>query len=178
MKQETKEKVLEIIKKFELPAYHEIPDVGLYLDQTVKYINSVYSMIPNIEITSSMVSNYVKKGIIDRPIKKCYSRDQICYLIFIVMGKSVLSMENIQFLFQEQKMTYTEMVAYEYLRAELRNALYFVSGINDKLEPIGITNTDTKALLRNTIMSVAYKSYLEITLEATKYEKSETPSND
>ena len=85
MKQVTKDKVLEIIKKFELPAYHEIPDVGLYLDQTVKYINSVYSMIPNMEITSSMISNYVKKGIIDRPIKKSYSRDHICYLIFIVM---------------------------------------------------------------------------------------------
>ena len=177
MKQEYKDLINEAIKKFDLPAYEDIPDVGFYLDQTVKYINNVFDVVPNMEITSSMVSNYVKKGIIDRPIKKCYSRDQIAYLMFIVIGKNVLTMENIQILFEEQKKTYPAQVAYEYLRAELKNALFYVSGLKENLDPIGVTNTDTKTLLRNTIMSVCYKIYLELSIQAIKKEKEESSSN-
>ena len=65
MKQESKNRITEIIKNFQLPTYREIPEVGLYLDQTVKYINTAYEALPNLEITSSMVSNYVKQGIIN-----------------------------------------------------------------------------------------------------------------
>lgn len=178
MKQEYKETINQAIKDFDLPRYKEVPDVGFYLDQTVKYINNVFAVVPNMEITSSMISNYVKKGIIDRPNKKCYSRDQICYLMFILIGKNVLSMENIQILFEEQRKTYTAETAYEYLRAELRNTLFYVSGLKDELQPIGVTNTDTKTLLRNTIMSVCYKIYLELSIQAIKQEKAETSSKN
>ncbi|MGN1343385.1 MAG: DUF1836 domain-containing protein [Traorella sp.] len=160
--------IQKALQQFSLPSYQEIPDVGFYLDQSVKYINQIFSAIPNMEITSSMISNYVKKGIIERPIKKCYSRNQICYLIFIVIGKNVLSMENIQILFAQQKKTYSEEIAYEYFREELKNALYYVCGLKEQLDPIGVTDSETKSLLRNTIMSVSYKIYLELNLEAIK----------
>lgn len=173
MKYESKEKIIEIIKDFQLPTYREIPDVGLYLDQTVKYINTVYEALPNLEITSSMVSNYVKQGIIDRPIKKYYSRNQICYLLFIVIAKTVLSMENIKLLFDEQQKVYPPEIAYEYLRLELRNVLYYVFELKDSIELIGNTNTDTKKLLRNTIMSVSYKVYLDLTIQEIKNEEME-----
>lgn len=178
MKQEYKELINQTIKEFDLPRYKEVPDVGFYLDQTVKYINNVFAVVPDMEITSSMISNYVKKGIIDRPTKKCYSRDQICYLIFIVIGKNVLSMENIQILFEEQKKTYSAEIAYEYLRAELKNVLCYIGELKESLDPIGVTNTDTKALLRNTIMSVCYKIYLELSIQAIKQEKAETSSQN
>ena len=42
---------------FRLPRYHEIPDVGLYLDQTVKYINRYLEPLGCMELTASMVSN-------------------------------------------------------------------------------------------------------------------------
>ena len=41
-----------------------------------------------------MVSNYVKKGILSHPVKKKYTRDQIASLLYIVVSKTVLSMEN------------------------------------------------------------------------------------
>lgn len=50
-----------ITENFRLPRYKEIPDIGLYLEQTVSYINNILSII-DISITSSMLSNYVKKG--------------------------------------------------------------------------------------------------------------------
>ena len=49
-----------MIKTFRLPRFREIPDMGLYLDQTVKYINRFLEPLGGMEITSSMVSNYVK----------------------------------------------------------------------------------------------------------------------
>ena len=71
------------IENFRLPRYREIPDVGLYLDQTVKYINPFLAPLGFPEITASMISNYVKKGYIASPVRKQYNADQIACLFFI-----------------------------------------------------------------------------------------------
>ena len=54
-------KMADPIHNFHLPRYQEIPDVGLYLEQTAKYIDSYLSPLEDISITGSMISNYVKK---------------------------------------------------------------------------------------------------------------------
>ena len=100
------------IEQFRMPRYREIPDVGLYLDQTVKYINRFLTPLGCMEITSSMVSNYVKKGYISNPVKKQYDAEQIAYLFFISVAKSVLSMDNIARLFSMQKRMYDAETAY------------------------------------------------------------------
>ncbi|MBO7208453.1 MAG: DUF1836 domain-containing protein, partial [Clostridia bacterium] len=87
--------ISEPIKNFRLPKFEEIPDVGLYLEQTTKYISQIYAPVQEITLTSSMISNYVKKGLIPNPIKKQYNREQIAYLIFIASAKLVLSMDFI-----------------------------------------------------------------------------------
>lgn len=102
-----------ITENFRLPRYKEIPDIGLYLEQTVSYINNILSII-DISITSSMLSNYVKKGYVTHPVRKKYYPDQISYIIFIVIVKQVLSMENISALFSLQKSTYPLSVAYDF----------------------------------------------------------------
>ncbi len=78
------------IQRFRLPRYREIPDVGLYLDQTVKYINGFLMVLGDMEITASMVSNYVKKGYISNPVRKQYSARQIAQLFFIAIAKTVI----------------------------------------------------------------------------------------
>ena len=85
--------------KFHIPRYQEIPDIGLYLEQTTKYINGFLLPLGCLEITSSMISNYVKKGYIKSPVKKQYNAEQIASLFFITLVKKVLSMENIEKLF-------------------------------------------------------------------------------
>ena len=71
------------LESFRMPRYREIPDVGLYLDQTVKYINRYVAPLGCVEITASMVSNYVKKGYIRNPVHKQYDAKQIVQLFFI-----------------------------------------------------------------------------------------------
>ena len=80
--------------QFQMPRFREIPNVGLYLEQTVQYINDCIAPL-DLAITSSMLSNYVKKGYVDRPVKKQYNAEQIAYLIFMSIVKQTLSMENI-----------------------------------------------------------------------------------
>ena len=76
------------IENFHLPRYREIPNVGLYLDQTVKYINPFLAPLGFPEITASMISNYVKKGYIASPVRKQYNADQIACLFFIALAKT------------------------------------------------------------------------------------------
>ena len=168
MEKELRDIIIKRIKQFHLPKYEEIPDVGLYLDQTVKYINSYFVSIPNVELTSSMVSNYVKKGLIDRPIRKVYHRDQICYLFFITIAKTVLTMENIQILFDVQKKVYDERTAYEYLRQESDNVIEYVFSMKEDLDIVGYTNTKEKDMLRNTIIAMVHKIYLELCFEVIR----------
>ena len=125
------------ISEFHMPRYHELPDMGLYLDQVVRYVNGVLETFGCQKITASMVSNYVKKGYIASPVKKQYYAEQIAYLFFLSVAKNVLSMENISRLFAMQKRTYETQVAYDYFCQELENMLQHIFGLKDSLEEVG-----------------------------------------
>ena len=71
------------LEGFRLPTYTEIPDVGLFLDQVSKYISMSLYPLGNITCTSSMISNYVKKGLVRNPVRKQYDRSQIAALFLI-----------------------------------------------------------------------------------------------
>ena len=91
------------ISQFSLPRYRQIPDIGLLLEQTVRLINGYLDPLGGVLLTSSMVSNYVKHGIIDRAVKKQYGRDQLAYLVFIAIAKTVLSLDDIARLIELQR---------------------------------------------------------------------------
>lgn len=76
------EKIILALENFQMPAYAEIPDVGLYLKQVVKYINGYLDPVLPESLTISMVSNYVKQKLIPNPVHKMYLRDQITFLYF------------------------------------------------------------------------------------------------
>lgn len=161
MKQETKLSITQSVASFRLPRYHEIPNVGLYLEQTAKYIQEYLSPLQEGCITPSMISNYVKKGLVDNPVKKQYFRDQIAYLTFIALAKNVLSLDNLALFIAMQKRTYTPERAYDYICMEFENVLQYVFGIKQGIDTIGEDSSDEKVMLRNTIITIAHKIYLE-----------------
>ncbi|MBP3398256.1 MAG: DUF1836 domain-containing protein [Erysipelotrichaceae bacterium] len=165
MRNEVTEKIAEKLEKFNLPAYEMIPDVGLYLEQTVQYINDCFSHVPGMEITGSMISNYVKQGVVSKSIKKRYYREHIVRLIFLVVAKSVLSLDNIRLMFQMHEEVYEDHVAYEYLRREIANVGAYVFGLKDEMEEIGVTQSAAKTVLRKTIISFVHKIYVDMYLE-------------
>jgi DNA-binding transcriptional MerR regulator len=81
--------------EFYLPQYYEIPNVGLYLEQVSKYLSEYLEPLFGTGLTGSMISNYVKKKLVQNPKHKQYDRSQVASLLFIGVVKSVLSMEQI-----------------------------------------------------------------------------------
>lgn len=171
MQESTRLKIQDSIRGFSLPKYREIPDVGLYLEQTVRYISGCFSELGNFPLTGSMVSNYVKQGLITNPVKKRYDRDQVAYLIFIAVAKSVLSMEDIRLFVEVQQQTYDIQRAYDYFRDEMENVLLYVFGMKDTLDTVGVDDTLEKDMLRTMIIAAAHKLYLEKYFAALHTEK-------
>lgn len=161
MERQIKEKIGAEVGDFHLPRYCEIPDVGLYLEQTTKYISDSLAPLTDAAVTGSMISNYVKRGLVANPVKKQYSREQIAYLIYIAVVKNVLSMDDIRLMVSIQKRTYAPQVAYDYFCVELENVLDYIFGRKDSLDAVGAESTEEKVMLRSTIITVAHKIYLD-----------------
>ena len=89
------------LMRFRLPEWDEIPDFGLYMEQTVdllrKYLDYLPPELKNEEVvTSSAINNYVRRGIMPGPIKKKYYRPHIACLLMICTLKQSLSIAMIQ----------------------------------------------------------------------------------
>ena len=96
-------KYLETVASFSLPKYKELPSVELYMEQVLKYINGTLDSLTLDQenmLTSFMVNNYVKAKMIDLPVKKKYSKDQIGYLMAICLMKSTISMADMSLLLE------------------------------------------------------------------------------
>lgn len=158
----------EKIGDIRLPRYRELPDVGLYLEQVSKYINGHLVPLGFTEITASMISNYVKKGIIESPYKKQYTRDQIGYLIVIGVTKNVLSMDQLSLLFRFQKESYDCAVAYEYFCDEFENVLKYICGIRDSVENVGEKNSELKTLFRDSITASCHLLFVNSSFDIIK----------
>lgn len=157
----TRNRIAASIEGFRLPAYQEIPDVGLYLEQTAKYISDCLSPVQDLPVTGSMISNYVKKGLIAKPVRKQYNREQIAQLMFIAVAKMVLSMDDVHLMLTIQRQTYPSQIAYDYFHTELHYVLDCVLSHEGELRALDPGATDQKVMLRNTIIALAHKIYLD-----------------
>ncbi|HEL0578571.1 TPA: DUF1836 domain-containing protein [Streptococcus equi subsp. zooepidemicus] len=81
-----------------LPSWKDLPDLELYLDQVLLYVNQVTQLSQATDhklLTASMINNYVKHGYIDKPIKKKYQKKQVARLIAISILKNVFPIQDI-----------------------------------------------------------------------------------
>ena len=170
MKNETAKLIAEKIRNFRLPRFNEIPNVGFYLDQTTKYINSYLEPLGYLEVTSSMLSNYVKKGLVKNPVKKLYYREQIAYFIFITIAKNFMTMDNIRLLIDMQERSYTLPVAYDYVCIELENMLFYTFGLKDNVDILGQTESMEKDMLRSLMFSAATVIHMHACFDAIREE--------
>ena len=149
------------VRSFHIPRLNEIPNVGLYLEQVVRYVNQSIVDCGLSPITASMVSNYVKQRIIPGPEKKVYGVESIAYLIFVSCVKSVAAMDDIRTLISIQQETYDLPTAYHYFCEEFENLIRYVFGASDHLASVGQDESDEKELLRSALLSVTHKLYLD-----------------
>ena len=163
MTDETREQIRQAVRHFRLPAYEEITDVGLYLDQATRYVNEyMFPLSEDMAITSHMISNYVKRQLIPSPVHRQYSRDQIASLIVIAMTKSLVSLDNLYLLSHPKDESLDARGLYNLFRDSLNRELQAIFG----LQPLDLTPspdlTDTEILIYNMTMAVAHKIYLDV----------------
>ena len=75
------EERIEKIIKHHLPRWNELPEIDLYLDQVVNYLEKYLGILSSNDddkiITKTMINNYVKQGIMPAPEKKKYGKTHI-----------------------------------------------------------------------------------------------------
>ena len=93
------EERIEKIIKHHLPRWNELPEIDLYLDQVVNYLEKYLGILGSNDddkiITKTMINNYVKQGIMPAPEKKKYGKTHIAYLMVICILKQVYSIGDI-----------------------------------------------------------------------------------
>lgn len=81
----------------ERPApWNELPDIALYMDQLVSYLpRQLIRFDDSAPITSAMVNNYIKDGLVPRAEGKRYGPTHLGYLTAVAALKQVLSVREI-----------------------------------------------------------------------------------
>lgn len=159
-----KQELAQEMSAFCLPRYTQLPDMGLYLEQTVQYINQCLKPLGCMDVTGSMVRNYVKMDLIENPVKKRYYANQIAHIICVTMLKHVMELEHIGRFFAMQRKVYTDQVAYDYFCTELENVLFHRFGLKDSIEDVGVTQSLEKEMLRSAITAVSHIIYINACL--------------
>ena len=90
---------LDKVEAYHLPRFEDLPELDLYRDQLLtlvdKYIEPIW-LEDSPVVTTSMVNNYVKNGLLPHPEKKRYTREHLAYLIAITFLKQVVSINDIE----------------------------------------------------------------------------------
>ncbi|MCL2529561.1 MAG: DUF1836 domain-containing protein [Coriobacteriia bacterium] len=163
-----------------LPRYDSLPSFGIYVDQLVSFVNDTvgfFAMPDEKPVTAAMVNNYVKQGVMPRPIKKKYGRNHIAYVIVICILKKVFSIQEINQLIQLQKSLYDSGPAYdafiESLEKDLAQLFGGVAGAGGK----DAAPVDRELLVQRGVSTFSNKLFIQMTLgsmpgEADKAESS------
>ncbi|MGB4984635.1 MAG: DUF1836 domain-containing protein [Erysipelotrichaceae bacterium] len=145
------------INDFHLPRYSELPTIELYSDQLISYINSNLQLISvDKPLTTAMINNYVKNGLISKSNNKKYNRNHIAYLIVVYIFKQIYSIEEIRQMINIQISVFDIETAYDYFAIELENALKCVLN-HQTTNDSTTTNNEIRLFVHNSVLSFAYR---------------------
>ncbi len=115
------------LKNYKIIKYDEIPDIDLYMDQTLAFLNKRLSILKRnddeVIVTASMINNYVKAGIIPAPVSKKYTKRHLAYIVTVCFLKQVLSMNEIKTIIDYLLETKGEKESYDFFCETVQNSL-------------------------------------------------------
>ncbi len=156
-------------QNFHMPRYDEIPDIDLYMDQLLIYIEKVLSPLffENHEkiLTTSMVNNYVKQGVLPPTVKKRYSREHVILLIEICIAKQIYSIQEAGKLIAIQLAMFDSETSYNYICTELENALKSTFANGPLSKDSASSDKTERLLVRNTVIALAHKLHTQMLCE-------------
>lgn len=160
------EEIEKTLTTYSLPSWDMLPDIDLYMDQVVSVVTK-YLEVPNGAIklnrpvTSSMINNYVKLGIIPPPSKKRYSKLHLAYLLIVCTLKQTLDMTTIQQIIpveldiESVKKTYDSFVKNQYTAFN-----YVFSQTRKVADPIFTLEGNNQDRMNDLIMQVSVSANL------------------
>lgn len=163
------------ILEFHIPRWEELPDIELYMDQVITFIENNLSIYPFINsekiITSSMINNYVKLNLIPKPIKKKYNKTHLAYLIAISILKHVFTIQEVRDGILFQAMINGEKDAYNLFCQEQELAIKYILdqiNIENKESMPTINITPENLMIKMTTLAFASKIISEKTIGLQK----------
>lgn len=113
--------------------WDQLPDLALYMDQLISYMpRQLIRYAEGDALTSAMVNNYIKDGLLPRAEGKRYGKEHLAWLTAICALKPVISMREMGTLFNALESDRPAQERYGVLLQELDRALNKVA---DGLDP-------------------------------------------
>lgn len=95
--------IINSLKRIDYIKPEEIPNIDLYMDQVTTFMDEHLKSSKRYEddkmLTKTMINNYTKNNLLPSPNRKKYSKEHMLLLIFIYYFKNILSISDIQSIF-------------------------------------------------------------------------------
>lgn len=148
----TLEKWLNELNNFSFIDYEKLPDLDLYMDQVVTFLEKQLSIFQTSsldkQITSSMINNYVKGEVIQAPISKKYNKEHLAAIEEVITLKQVLTIAEVKQILDG---------SYNFSDSKLEAFNEFNSSNNEKIATVvddafknlnNIDDNDTQSLIK------------------------------
>ena len=154
-------------------SWDNLPDIDLYMDQVVGYLSrqAVGGKAP--AITSAMINNYVKDGLLPRACGKRYHREHLVYLTAVGVLKNVLTVKDMKLLLEQAIVEGQEQSFYAHFLERVDEAF---RGTNTALDENLEEDSLAEAALVFALYSCAAKTVCE--QEEAKKQKEQKKSEE
>jgi hypothetical protein len=141
-----------------------LPDLALYMDQLISYLpRQLIHFEEGDALTSAMVNNYSKDGLLPRAEGKRYGRVHLAYLTAICALKQVLSVKEMKTLLQAGTQGRTPEELYDYFCRELDRALNETAqNLEEDLSPEELPRLALSLALRSYVDKLACQRVLTL----------------
>ncbi len=180
---------LDEVSNYNQPDYESLPDIDLYMDQLLTYLDrqlklfNISSLDKNI--TSSMINNYVKGHVIDMPVGKKYSKIHLAKILEVNSLKRIFSIAEIKQILDTQYEDNDNANNYDFYKDQSKiafnNCIEEASVKLDKIEENDVDELTSLALeiglkaQANAMLASRILNYIRIknTLESNEKPKKE-----
>lgn len=132
--------------------WDRLPDIPLYMDQVVSYLSrQMISIGDGDPLTSAMINNYIKDGLLERANGKKYGQEHLAYLTAISALKQVMSVREMKVLTTVGREMRAPERQYEYFCSYLDQAM------NDAADRLDADTSDRD--LPKLVLELAMRSY-------------------
>lgn len=141
---------LNEMSEYELTCYEKLPDIDLYMDQMITYLErqlQPFAMSTlDKQITSSMINNYVKGECIPSPTCKRYNKEHIALILQICLLKRAINIADIKQILDSNYLSTDFMETYNDFKEKSDEILHQTAD-NTKEKLANIETNDHQALL-------------------------------